>query len=67
MSFERYGASVLAVVAFVAIVLTSATVWLFLTDPVGVATAINDGEVSPLVRDLADAILRALQALIRYL
>jgi hypothetical protein len=67
MSFERYGASVLAVIAFVVIVLAAATVWLFVTDPVGVATAINDGEISPLVRDLADALLRALQALLQYL
>jgi hypothetical protein len=48
-------------------VLAAATVWLFVTDPVGVATAINDGEISPLVRDLADALVRALQALLQYL
>ena len=44
-----------------------ATVWLLLTNPVTVATAVNDGEVSPLVRELARVFLDALAGLLKYL
>jgi hypothetical protein len=47
--------------------LATATIWLFLTSPVTVATAVNDGDISPLVRSLADAILSALSGLLKYL
>jgi hypothetical protein len=42
-------------------------VWLFLTNPVTVATAVNEGDVSPLVRDLAQVLLQALSGLLKYL
>jgi len=54
-------------IAIVSIVLAAATIWLFLTNPVTVANAVNDGEVSPLVRDLASVIFNALRGLLRYL
>jgi len=44
-----------------------ATIWLFLTNPVTVATAVSEGDVSPFVRDLADVLLQALQGLLKYL
>ena len=51
----------------VSIVLAVATVWLFLTNPVTVANAVNEGDVSPLVRSLAEALYAALRGLLRYL
>ena len=59
--------SLVGAVALVAIVLALATVWLFLTNPVTVATAVNEGEVSPIVRDLAQLLLQALEGLLKYL
>lgn len=59
--------SVLGAIAILAIVLASATVWLVLTDPVTVANVVNEGDVSPFVRNLADVIFQALQGLLRYL
>ena len=50
-------------VAVVSIVLAAATVWLFLTNPVTVATAVNEGDVSPLVRSRACAQVHASNAL----
>ena len=47
--------------------LTAATVWLFLTNPVTVANAVNEGEISPLVRDLAQVLLSALSGILKYL
>jgi hypothetical protein len=65
--YERIGMSLVGAIALVAIVLALATVWLFLTNPVTVATTVNEGEVSPIVRDLAQLLLRALEGLLKYL
>jgi hypothetical protein len=65
--YERIGMSLVGALALVAIVLALATVWLFLTNPVTVATAVNEGEVSPIVRDLARLLLQALEGLLKYL
>ena len=67
MQYQRVGLSLFGVIAFVSIVLAAATVWLFLTNPVTVATAVNEGEVSPLVRDLAQVLYNALSGLLKYL
>ena len=67
MRFERIGMSVFGAVVLVSVVLAVATVWLFLTNPVTVATAVNEGEVSPFMRDLARVLMDALQGLLKYL
>ena len=67
MRLQRLSLSLFGVVAFVSIVLAAATVWLFLTNPVTVATAVNEGDVSPLIRDLADVLFNALKGLLKYL
>lgn len=67
MPFRRLGLSLFGLIALVSIVLAMATVWLFLTEPVTIATAVNDGEISPLVRELAQILLSALSGLLRYL
>ena len=67
MRYERIGMSLVGAVALVAAVLALATAWLFLTNPVTVATAVNEGEISPFVRDLADVLIRALEGLLKYL
>jgi hypothetical protein len=67
MRFQRIGVSLFGLIAIVSVVLAVATVWLLLTSPVTVATAVNDGEISPLVRELAQALLDALTGLLKYL
>ena len=59
--------SVAVLMGVVAAIVASATIWLVLTDPVTVANAVNEGEISPLVRQLADIIYRALAGLLDYL
>jgi hypothetical protein len=66
-SLQRWSASLFGAIAAVSVLLAVSTVWLFLTNPVNVATAINEGDVSPLVRDLAQALVNALRGLLRYL
>jgi len=59
--------SVAVLLGFGATVIAGATIWLVLTDPVTMATAIETGEVSPLVRRLAEVLYDALAGLINYL
>jgi hypothetical protein len=59
--------SVAMLIGIVAAIVASATIWLVLTDPVTVANAVNEGEISPLVRQLADIIYKALAGLLDYL
>jgi len=67
MRYERLGFSLFGVIAALAVVVAVATIWLFLTSPVTVATAVNEGEISPFVRDLAGVLFQALQGLLKYL
>jgi multidrug resistance efflux pump len=67
MSLVRLSISLFGVVAIVAATLAGATIWLLLTDPVTVADAVNEGDVSPVVRELASLLYGALRGLLRYL
>ena len=59
--------SVAVLVGIVAAVIAGATVWLLLSDPVTVASAIDEGEISPLVRQLANVLYNAIVSLLNYL
>lgn len=53
-----------------AAILAAAALWLIASDPVRVATGVeaaSKGDVSPLVKALADVLYGALQGIIRYL
>jgi hypothetical protein len=67
MRYERVGVSLFGAIALLVVVVALATVWLFLTNPVTVATVVSEGEISPFVRDLTDVLLRALEGLLKYL
>ena len=67
MRLQRLSISLFAIVAVLSVVLAVATIWLLLTSPVTVATAVTEGDVTPLVRDLAQALLQALAGLLKYL
>ena len=64
---QRIGVSVFTLIAIVSIVLAAATIWLFVTNPVTVATAVNEGEISPFVRSLADVLVAAFSGILKYL
>jgi hypothetical protein len=63
----RTSLSLFGMVAVVAALLASATIWLVFTDPVTVANSVNQGDVTPLVRELATAVYEALRGLLKYL
>lgn len=60
-------ASVAVLIGIVAAVVAAAAIWLVLTDPVTIANAVDTGEISPLVRQLAEVIYNALAGLLNYL
>jgi hypothetical protein len=66
-SLQRVGISLFTLIAVVSILLAAATIWLFVTNPVTVATAVNEGEITPLMRNLAQAIYAALSGILKYL
>lgn len=67
MSLARVSISLFGIVAVIAATLAGATIWLLLTDPVTVADAVNEGNVTPLVRELAGALYGALRGLLKWL
>ncbi len=64
--FDRV-TSVAVLIGVLATIIAGATIWLVLTDPVTVATALDEGEISPLVCQLAEVIYNALSGLLDYL
>ena len=67
MSLTRIGMSVAGAVGIIAATLAVATIWLLLTDPVTVADAVNEQDVTPVVRQLARVLYDAVIRLARYL
>ncbi len=67
MRLRYVGVSVIGALVTVGSVVAASTVWLLLTNPVTIANAVNEGEVSPFVRELARVIYDALRGLLRYL
>jgi hypothetical protein len=67
MRLQRLSVSLFTCIALVSIALAAATIWLFITNPVTVANAVNEGEVSPLVRSLAEVLYQALAGILKYL
>ena len=60
MQLVRWSVSLFGTIAIVSAVFAAATIWLLLTDPVTVADAVDTGQVSPLVKELATVLYNAL-------
>jgi hypothetical protein len=67
MHLGRWSASLFGTIAVLAALFAGATIWLLLTDPVTVAESVNQGQVSPLVNQLASVLYSALKGLLKYL
>jgi hypothetical protein len=67
MELVRWSVSLFGTVAIVSAVFAAATIWLLLTDPVTVADAVDTGQVSPIVKELATVLYNALAGLLKYL
>lgn len=67
MQLVRWSVSLFGTIAVMSAVFAAATIWLLLTDPVTVADAVDTGQVSPLVKELASVLYNALAGLLKYL
>jgi len=67
MHLARWSASLFGTIAVLAALFAGATIWLLLTDPITVAESVNQGQVSPLVTELASVLFSALKGLLKYL
>ena len=67
MQYKQVGLGVVGAIGLLSMVLAAAVVWLFLTDPITVANAVSESDVTPFMRDLAAVLLAALQGLLQYL
>lgn len=67
MQLARWSVSLFGTIAILSAMFAGATIWLLLTDPVTVAESVNQGQVSPLVQQLAGVLYNALRDLLRYL
>ena len=64
---KGWSVSVFGAIAAICVLLSVASIWLFLTDPVTVVKAVNQGEISPFIQNLATVIFDALWGLLKYL
>lgn len=62
-----WSVSVVGVIGVLCAILAGATIWLMLTDPVTMVSAVDEGEVSPLIRELAQVLFNAVAGLLKYL
>ncbi len=62
-----WSVSVVGLIGVVCAILASATIWLMLTDPVTMVSAVDEGDVSPLIRELAQVLYNAMSGLLGYL
>jgi hypothetical protein len=66
MSLQRLGPTLVGMLATMVTLVTGSAVWLFLASPATIATASPTGGVSPLMKEIAEALLRSLDVLLRY-
>jgi hypothetical protein len=64
---KRLTISVIGAAALVSALLAISAIWLVLTEPTAVVAALEEGTVTPAVRELAAALAAAFRALIAYL
>jgi hypothetical protein len=67
MRLARLSVSLFGTLAVLSAMFAAATIWLLLTDPVTVADAVDTGQVSPLVKELATVLYGAFAGLLKYL
>ncbi len=67
MQLARVSLSLSAAIAVISAIVAGAVIWLMLTNPVTVADAVNEGAVTPFVRELASVLYQAFSGLLKYL
>jgi hypothetical protein len=63
----NYVASIAGPIGVIAALVAGAAIWLVLTEPLTIVNAVDRGEISPLVRQLAEVIYKTMVGLLDYL
>lgn len=66
MELGRYSLA-MAITTVVTVLVACTLIWLLVSEPVALATAVNDGDVTALAKAVGSALIAGLQALARYL
>ena len=66
MDLGRYSLA-MAITAVVTALIACTLIWLVVSEPVALATAVNDGDVTALAKAVGNALMAGLRALARYL
>ena len=66
MELGRYSLA-MAITTVVTVLVACTLIWLVVSEPVALATAVNDGDVTALAKAVGGALLAGLQAIARYL
>ncbi len=67
MSFAQRSLSLAGIIGILTAVFAGGLIYLLVTQPVATAGNIADGEISPLVRAVADVLFDALRGVLKYL
>ncbi|MDQ3214306.1 MAG: hypothetical protein M3Q85_16630 [Acidobacteriota bacterium] len=67
MSLAQRSLSLAAIIGILTAVFAGGLIYLLITQPVATAENIADGEISPLVRAVADVLYDALRGVLKYL
>jgi hypothetical protein len=67
MSLARWSVSLVAIIGLLAATIAGATIWLLVSDPTTVATAVSSGDVAPMMQAIGSVIFSALRGLFKYL
>ena len=67
MSLAQRSLSLAAIIGVLTAVFAGGLIYLLITQPVATAENIADGEISPLVRAVADVLFDALRGVLKYL
>jgi len=64
---QQVGLGLVGIIVLVGVLVVGSAVWLYLTEPVTVVNAVNEGSVSPFLMELARVLYDALRGILRYL
>jgi hypothetical protein len=67
MDLGRYSLTMAITTVVVTVLVACSLIWLLVSEPVALATAVNDGDVTALAKAVGSALLAGLQALAQYL
>jgi hypothetical protein len=67
MDLGRYSLAMAITTVAVTVLVACSLIWLLVSEPVALATAVNDGDVTALAKAVGSALLAGLQALAQYL